>query len=77
MIIDGQRITPESLGDILDITGENELVLRAHVPGHKGDRCKKNKNLSLKVGHETLHEFIYFLEKQKKILDEFIYIPPV
>ena len=40
-VINGQRITPESLGDILDIIGENESVLRAHVPGRKGDRCKK------------------------------------
>jgi len=38
LVIDGRRITPESLGDILDIIGENELVLRAHVPGRKGDR---------------------------------------
>ena len=37
-VINGQRITPESLGDILDIIGENETVLRAHVPGRKGDR---------------------------------------
>ncbi len=66
-VIDEWRITPESLGNILDIIGKNETVLRAHVPGHKGDRCKKTKNLSLKVGHETLDEFIYFLEKQKKI----------
>ncbi len=44
-----------------------ESVLRAHVPGRKGDRCKKKqKNLSLKVVRETLDEFIYFLEKQKK-----------
>jgi hypothetical protein len=77
-VINGQRITPESLGDILDIIGKNELVLRAHVPGHKGEVCKKNKkHLSLKFGHETLAEFIYFLGKQKNILDEFIYIPPV
>ncbi len=61
LVIDGRRITPESLGNISDIIGKHELVLRAHV------RCKKNKkNLSLKVGQETLHEFIYFLEKQKK-----------
>jgi hypothetical protein len=66
-VINGQRITPESLGDISDIIGENESVLRAHVPGRKGDRCKKKqKNLSLKVVHETLDELIYFLEKQKK-----------
>ncbi len=39
-VIDGQRITPESLGDISDIIGKNETVLRAHVPGRKGDRCK-------------------------------------
>ena len=66
-VINGQRITPESLGDISDIIGENESVLRAHVPGHKGDGCKKNKkNLSLKFGHETLAEFIYHLGKQKK-----------
>jgi hypothetical protein len=37
-VIDGRRITPESLGNILDIIGENEAVLRAHVPGCKGDR---------------------------------------
>ncbi len=67
LVINGQRITPESLGDILDIIGENESVLRAHVPGRKGDRCKKKKKLSLKVVHETLDELIYFLEKQKKI----------
>ncbi len=42
-VINGQRKTPESLGDISDIIGENESVLRAHVPGRKGDRCKKNK----------------------------------
>jgi hypothetical protein len=63
-VINGQRITPESLGNISDIIGENETVLRAHVPGRKGDRCKKN--LSRKVGHETLHEFVYILEKQKQ-----------
>jgi hypothetical protein len=67
-VLNGQRITPESLGNISDIIGDNELVLRAHVPGHKGDGCKKNKkHLSLKLfGHETLAEFIYFLGKQKK-----------
>ena len=65
-VIDGRRITPESLGDILAIIGKNETVLRAHVPGRKGGRCKKTKNLSLKVGHKTLHEFIYILKKQKK-----------
>ena len=37
-VINGQIITPESVGDISDIIGENESVLRAHVPGHKGDR---------------------------------------
>ena len=37
-VINGQRITPEALGDISDIIGENESVLQAHVPGHKGDR---------------------------------------
>ena len=42
-VINGQRITPESLGDISDIIGENESVLRAHVPGRKGDRCKKKQ----------------------------------
>ncbi len=42
-IIDGRRITPESLGDILDIIGKNEMVLWAHVPGRKGDRCKKKQ----------------------------------
>ncbi len=78
-VINRQRITPESLGNISDIIGEHELVLRAHVPGRKGDRCKKKnkKNLSLKVVHETLDEFIYFLKKQKKILDGIIYFPPV
>jgi hypothetical protein len=66
-VIDGRRITPESLGNILDIIGENEMVLRVHVPGRKGDRCKKKqKKLSLKVEHEPLDESIYFLEKQKK-----------
>ena len=40
-VIDVRRITPESLGDISDIIGKNETVLRAHVPGRKGDRCKK------------------------------------
>ena len=66
-VINGQRITPESFDDILDIIGKNESVLRAYVSGHKGDVCKKKqKNLSLKVGHETLGEFIYFLRKQKK-----------
>jgi hypothetical protein len=65
-VINEQRITPKSLGDISDIIGENETVLRAHVPEGKGDRCKETrKNLSLKVGHKTLHEFIYILEKQK------------
>ena len=64
-VIDEWRITPESLGNILDIIGKNDMVLLVHVPGHKGDRCKKK--LSLKVGHDTLHEFIYILEKQKKI----------
>ena len=49
-VIDGRRITPESLGDISDIIGKNETVLRAHVPGRKGDRCKKKqKNRSLTV----------------------------
>ena len=43
-VIDRWGITPESLGDISDIIGKNETVLRAHVPGRKGDRCKKNKN---------------------------------
>ena len=42
-VIDGRRITPESLGNILDIIGENEMVLRVHVPGRKGDRCKKKQ----------------------------------
>ncbi len=42
-VINGQRITPESLGNISGIIGENELVLRAHVPGRKGDRCKKKQ----------------------------------
>jgi hypothetical protein len=37
-VINGQRITPESLGNISDIIGKNETVLRAYVPGHKGDR---------------------------------------
>ena len=37
-VIDGRRITLESLGDILDIIGKNETVLRVHVPGCKGDR---------------------------------------
>jgi hypothetical protein len=61
-VIDGWRITPESLGKILDRSGENETILRAHVPGRKGGGCKKKqKKRSLKVGHETLHEFIYFL----------------
>ena len=45
-VIDGWRITPESLGNILDIIGENDTVLRAHVPGCKGDRCKtKTKSI--------------------------------
>ena len=35
---DGRRISPESLGDILDIIGKNEMVLREHVPGRKGGR---------------------------------------
>jgi len=36
--------------------------------GARGTDAKKiKKNLSLKVVHETLDEFIYFLEKQKKI----------
>ena len=56
-VINGQRITPESLGDISDIIGENESVLRAHVRGRKGDSC---------TIHETLDELIYILEKQKK-----------
>ncbi len=42
-VIDGWRITPESLGNISNIIDKNETVLRAHVPGHKGDRCKKTK----------------------------------
>ena len=42
-VIDVRRITPESVGNISDIIGENETVLRAHIPGRKGDRCKKNK----------------------------------
>ena len=42
-VINGQRITPEALGDISDIIGENESVLQAHVPRHKGDGCKKKK----------------------------------
>ena len=37
-VIGGWGITPESLGDILDIIGKNDTVLRAHVPGCKGDR---------------------------------------
>jgi hypothetical protein len=37
-VINGQIITPESVGDISDMIGKNESVLRAHVPGHKGDR---------------------------------------
>ena len=40
-VIDGRRIIPESLGDISDIIGKNEMVLRALFPWHKGDRCKK------------------------------------
>jgi hypothetical protein len=43
LAIDGWRITPESLGDISDIIGKNELVLRAHVPGCKGDRQMQTK----------------------------------
>jgi len=36
--------------------------------GARGTDAKKNKKkLSLKVVHKTLHELIYFLEKQKKI----------
>ena len=46
-VIDGRRITPESLGNIFDIIG-------------------KKKKLSLKVGHKTLHEFIYLLVGQMK-----------
>ncbi len=42
-VINGQRITPESLGDISDIIGKNETVLQAHVTGRKGDRCKKKQ----------------------------------
>ena len=42
-VINGGRIAPESLGDILDIIGGNETVLRVHVPGCKGDRCKKKQ----------------------------------
>ena len=42
-VVDGRRITQESLGYILDTIGENETVLRAHVPGLKGDRRKKTK----------------------------------
>ena len=41
-VIDGWRMTLESLGNISDIIGKNESVLRAHVAGRKGDRCKKN-----------------------------------
>ena len=40
-VINGQRITPEALGDISDIISDNESVLKAHVPRHKGDGCKK------------------------------------
>jgi len=66
-VINGQIITPESVGDISDIIGENESVLRAHAPGHKGDRYKnKEKKTCLKVVHETLDELIYFLKKQEK-----------
>jgi hypothetical protein len=42
-VINGQRITAESLCNISDIIGENESVLRPHVPGRKGDRCKKKQ----------------------------------
>ena len=37
-VINVQIITPESVGDISDIIGKYESVLRAHVPRHKGDR---------------------------------------
>ena len=45
-VIDGWRITPESLGDILDIIDKNETVLRAHVRylGARGTDAKKTKN---------------------------------
>jgi hypothetical protein len=62
-VIDGRRITLESLGNILDIVGENETVLRAHTWAQGGQMQKKR----LKVGHKTLHEFIYILKKQKKL----------
>jgi hypothetical protein len=39
--------------------------------GARGTDAKKK--LSLKVVHKTLDEFIYILEKQKNILNEFIY----
>jgi hypothetical protein len=64
-VIDVRRITPESLGDISDIIGENETVLWRTYLGARGTDAKKKR--SLKVGHETLHEFIYILQKQKKI----------
>jgi hypothetical protein len=42
--------------------------------GARGTDAKKNKlNLSLKVGHETLHEFMYSRKTEKILLDEFIY----
>ncbi len=42
-VIDGWRITPESLGNISDIIGENDTVLWAHVPGRKGAEKKTKK----------------------------------
>ncbi len=50
---------------------------RMYLGARGTDEKKNKKNLSLKVVHETLDEFIYFIGKQKNILDEFIYIPPV
>ena len=40
-VVDGWRITPESLGSILDIIGKNDTVLRRMYLGARGADEKK------------------------------------
>ncbi len=54
-VIDWWRITPESLGDILDMIGKNDIVLGCMYLGARGADAKKTKKLSLKVGDDTPH----------------------
>ena len=54
----------------------NRYYVRMYLGTRGTDKKIKKKNRSLKVVHETLDELIYFLEKQKNIIDEFTYIPP-